>query len=142
MSTEENRALVRRFVKEVFNQGDFDALEEIVTPDYVHHDPTTGEFGSGVEGFKQLLGYYRKAFPNLEIELDDQIGAEDKVVDRWTGSGTHQGELMGVAPTGRHVTASGISIHRISEGKIAETWNNYDALGMLRQIGAVPEPGQ
>ena len=140
MSTEENRALVRRFVEEVFNRGNFDVLEEIVTPDYVHHDPTTGEFGSGLEGFKQLLSYYRKAFPDLEIELDDQIGAENKVVDRWTGSGTHQGELMGVAPTGRHVTASGISIHRISEGKIAETWNNYDALGMLRQIGAVPDP--
>src|SRR5215216_6459058 len=113
MSEEANCALVRRFIDEVFNAGDFDAVDEILAPDYVHHDPTTQEFGSGMEGFKRLIGYYRDAFPDLEISFDDQFAAGDRVVDRWTGRGTHEGELMGVPPTGRHVSATGISIHRI-----------------------------
>lgn len=97
-----------------------------------HHDPTTQEFGSGMEGFTRLIGYYREAFPDLEITFDEQLAAGDRVVDRWTGRGTHEGELMGIPPTGRSVTASGISIHRI-----AETWNTYDAAGMLRQVGGI-----
>jgi steroid delta-isomerase-like uncharacterized protein len=137
MSEADNCALVNRFIDEVFNTGNFDAVDEILARDYLHHDPTTQEFGSGIEGFKRLLGYYRDAFPDLEIRLDDQFAAGDRVVDRWTGHGTHQGELMGVAPTGRPVTAGGISIHRIENGRIAETWNNYDAAGMLRQLGAI-----
>lgn len=137
MSEEANCALVRRFIEEVFNAGDFDAVDEILAPDYVHHDPTTQEFGSGIEGFKRLVGYYREAFPDLQIVFDDQFAAGDRVVDRWTGHGTHQGELMGIRPTGRPVTATGISINRIAHGRIAETWNNYDAAGILRQLGAI-----
>ncbi len=137
MSEDGNTALVRRFIDEVFNTGNFDAVDEILAPEYVHHDPTTQEFGSGMEGFKRLIDYYRGAFPDLEISIDDQIGAGDRVVNRWTGRGTHQGELMGIPATGRPVSADGISIHRIVDGRIAETWNNYDALGMMRQLGAI-----
>jgi predicted ester cyclase len=74
----------------------------------------------------------------LQIVLEDQISSEDKVVDRWTGHGTHRGEFMGIAPTGKNITAAGISIHRIAGGKIAETWNNYDALGIFQQLGIIP----
>jgi steroid delta-isomerase-like uncharacterized protein len=137
MSEEANCALVRRFIDEVFNAGNFDAVEEILAPDYVHHDPTTQEFGSGMEGFKRLISYYRDAFPDLEITFDEQFAAGDRVVDRWTGRGTHEGELMGVPATGRAVTSSGISIHRIADGRLAETWNIYDAVGTLRQLGAI-----
>jgi steroid delta-isomerase-like uncharacterized protein len=137
MSEDANCALVRRFIDEVFNTGNFDAADEILTSDYVHHDPTTQEFGSGIEGFKRLIGYYRDAFPDLAITFDEQFAAGDRVVDRWTGHGTHHGELMGVPATGRPVTAAGMSIHRIADGRIAETWNIYDAAGMLRQIGAI-----
>jgi steroid delta-isomerase-like uncharacterized protein len=137
MSEEANCALVRRFVEEVFNAGNFDAVNEILAPDYTHHDPTTQEFGSGIEGFKRLIGYYREAFPDLEITLDDQFAAGDRVVDRWTGRGTHRGELMGIPATDRPAIATGISIHRIAGGRIAETWNNYDAAGVLRQLGAI-----
>jgi steroid delta-isomerase-like uncharacterized protein len=137
MSDEANCALVSRFVDEIFNAGNFDAVDEIVAPNYVHHDPTTQEFGSGMEGLKRLIGYYRDAFPDIEITLDDQFAAGDRVVDRWTGRGTHHGELMGIPATGRPVTATGISIHRIADGRIAETWNQYDAAGMLRQLGAI-----
>lgn len=137
MSAEENRALVRRFVEEIFNQGNLEVAEEILTPDYKHHDPTTNEFGSGIDGFKQMISLYRQAF-DLRIVLEDQIASEDKVVDRWIGHGIHQGEFLGMAPTGKKVTASGISIHRIAAGKIAETWNNYDAMGIFQQLGVVP----
>lgn len=143
MSVEDNRALARRFVREIFNQGNLDVVEEIVSPGYLHHDPTTDEFGSGIEGFKEMIALYRSAFPDLHISMDDQIATEDKVVDRWTGSGTHRGTMMGISPTNRKVEATGISIHRIADGKIAETWNNYDALGIFQQLGAIPdEPDQ
>ncbi len=138
MAAAENSALVRRFIEEIFNQGNLEVAEEILAPDYQHHDPTTGQFGSGIEGFKQMISLYRQAF-DLQIVLEDQVAAEDKVVDRWTGHGTHQGEFMGMAPTGRKITATGISIHRIADGKIAETWNNYDALGIFQQLGIIPE---
>lgn len=137
MSAEDNRNLARRLIEEVWNRGNLDALDELLAASYVHHDPSMQEFGSGIEGFKRYISVQRKAFPDLHITLEDQVASDDKVVDRWTGRGTHQGELMGIAPTSRQVTASGISIHRISDGKIAETWTHYDALGMLRQLGAL-----
>jgi steroid delta-isomerase-like uncharacterized protein len=137
MEAAENSALVRRFVEEIFNKGNLEVAEEILTPDYQHHDPTTHEFGSGIEGFKQLITLYRQAF-DLQIVLDDQVAAGDKVVDRWTGHGTHRGEFLGLAPTGKKISATGISIHRIAGNRIAETWNNYDALGIMQQLGIIP----
>ncbi|MDQ4141113.1 MAG: ester cyclase [Bacteroidota bacterium] len=136
MSAAENSALVRRFIEEIFNKGNLEVAEEILTPDYRHHDPTTNEFGSGIEGFKQMISLYRQAFA-LQITLEDQIATEEKVVDRWTGDGIHQGEFLGLASTGKKITATGISIHRIEGGKIAETWNNYDALGIFKQLGII-----
>lgn len=136
MSAAENSALVRRFIEEIFNKGNLEVAEEMLTPDYQHHDPTTNEFGSGIEGFKQMISLYRQSF-NLQIVLEDQIATEEKVVDRWTGHGTHQGAFLGMAPTGKKISATGISIHRIEGNKIAETWNNYDALGIFQQLGMV-----
>lgn len=138
MSANDNGAVVRRFIDEVFNRGDFAAADEILAPDYVHHDPATAEMGSGREGLEQMVTYYRQAFPDFSVDLDDQIVAEDKVVERWTGRGTHQGALMGIPATGRTITASGISIHRLAGGRIAETWTIFDTAGMLRQLGMVP----
>ena len=138
MSANENGAVVRRFIDEVFNGGNFSVTEEILAPDYVHHDPATGEAGSGVEGLEKMVNFYRQAFPDFSVHLEDQILAGDKVVERWTGRGTHQGSLMGAPATGKTITASGISIHRLTGGKIAETWTIFDTAGMLRQLGIVP----
>jgi steroid delta-isomerase-like uncharacterized protein len=138
MSANENGAVVRRFIDEVFNGGNFSAAEEILARDYVHHDPATAEMGSGREGLEQMVTFYRQAFPDFSVQLEDQIVAGDKVVERWTGRGTHQGALMGVPATGRSITASGISIHRLAGGKIAETWTIFDTASMLRQLGVVP----
>jgi steroid delta-isomerase-like uncharacterized protein len=139
VSTEENKALARRWFEDLFNAGNLEVAEEIVAPDHVNHDPTLPDIPPGPEGQKQIVNLYRGAFTNAHISVEDQLAEGDRVVTRWTGSGTHQGELMGVAPTGNQVTITGITINRVSGGKIVESWTNYDALGMMQQIGAIPE---
>ncbi len=139
--SEENKAVVRREMEEVFNHaGDLDAADEIYAPDYVDHEPTTGNI-RGIEGAKQFAVAYREAFPDLETTREDQVAEGDKVVSRFTVSGTHRGEIMGAAPTGKLVTHTGHQTDRISGGKIVESWTNWDALGLLQEIGAIPSPG-
>ena len=140
--SEENKTLARRVLEEVFNEGNLDVVDEIFAQDYVHHDPTMPEEGHGREHIKEFASMYRSAFPDVRIEIEDQIAEGDKVVSRWVASGTHEGDLMGIAPTGNRVTVVGTTIERIADGQIAETWDNYDALGMMRQLGAIPSPEQ
>ena len=142
MMSEENKALARRFLEEAFNEGNLGVADEIVASDYVLHDPASPEEIRGPEGIKGFVQMYRSAYPDTDITVEDQIAEGDAVVTRWTARGTHQGELFGVAPSGNRVEVTGITIDRFSEGKAAESWTNYDALGMLQQIGAIPEPGQ
>jgi steroid delta-isomerase-like uncharacterized protein len=142
VSKEENKALARRWFEDLFNAGNLEVADEIIAPDHVNHDPTLPDIPSGPEGQRQIVNLYRGAFTNAHISVEDQLAEGDKVVTRWSSSGTHQGELMGVAPTGNQVTITGVTINRLSDGEIVESWSNYDALGMMQQIGAVPEPGQ
>jgi len=144
MSAEENKAIVRRVFEELFNQGKLDVAGEIFAADYVFHAPLAAEV-RGPEGFKQFVSMYRTAFPDLQYTIEDQIAEGDEVVTRWTATGTHRGELMGIAPTGKQGRVTGISIGRVARGKIVEDWANWDALGMLQQLGVVPpigEPGE
>ncbi len=138
MSAEENKALARRWA-EIFNQANLDLVDEIYAPDCVLHDPTMPEDTRGVDGAREFYSMYRSAFPDTEITIEDQLAEGDKVATRWTARGTHQGELMGVPPSGNRVEVAGITISRIEGGKVAEEWDNYDALGMMQQIGAIPE---
>ena len=140
--SEENKALVRRWFEELFNQGNLDVADEIVAQDHTLHDPVIGGLPTGPEGDKQIVNTYHGAFPDASITVEDQIAEGDEVATRWTGRGTHQGELMGVAASGNRVEIAGMMINRVSGGKIAETWTNYDAMGMMQQVGAVPPPGQ
>jgi steroid delta-isomerase-like uncharacterized protein len=135
MTTHDNKGIARFFTEEVFNKGNMEVVDKIIDAEFVHHDPNTREFGKGPEAFKKLLQRYHNAFPDLHITIEQQIMEGDLVVDRWKGEGTHQGELMGMAPTGKKVSICGISIHRISNGKILETWNNYDSMSLLQQLG-------
>jgi len=96
----------------------------------------------GRDEFKQLLSLYITAFPDARFTVEDQIAEGDRVASRYTFRGTHQGELMGIAPTGKQVTVTGMIINRIVNGKSEEGWLNFDALGMLQQLGAAPVPGQ
>lgn len=142
MSAEENKAIVRREIEEIFNRGNLDEANEIYAPDYVGHDPSSPEEVRGIKEAKQYAAAYREAFPDLEATTEDQIAEGDKVASRYTFRGTHQGELMGIASSGNRVEVTGMVISRIEGGKIAEDWSNYDALGLMQQLGVIPEPGQ
>ncbi len=141
--SEENKALARRSW-EVVAQGSLDTLEdalaEVYADDVILHE--AGEDIVGIEGLAQFVSMMRSALPDLRITLEDDMAEGDKAVTRWIAQGTHQGELMGAAPTGNQVTATGITIHRIEEDKIVEEWSNWDALGMMQQVGAVSSPQQ
>jgi len=139
--SEENKALARRSW-EVVTEGSLDTLEdalaEVYADDFILHE--AGEDIVGIEGLTHFVSMMRSAFPDLRITIEDDMAEEDKVVTRWIGQGTHQGELMGIAPTGNQVTITGITIHRIEDTKIVEEWSNWDALGLMQQIGAAPSP--
>ncbi len=142
MQAEENKAVIRRFLEEVFKGGNLDLADELFAPDYVLHDPAVPEEVRGPEGIKQYVSMYRSAYPDTRFTVEDSIAEGDRVAYRWTFRGTHRGELMGIPPTDEQVTITGITIDRISGGKIEEEWNNFDRLGVLQQIGAAPVPGQ
>ena len=140
MSTEANKAFVRRFYEDIFNQRNLALVDELCTTNHVFHNPPTTLHGR--EDFKQLLSLYITAFPDARFTVEDSIAEGDRVASRYTFRGTHQGKLMGIAPTGKQVTVTGIIINRIAGGQSAEGWLNFDALGMLQQLGVVPPPGQ
>jgi steroid delta-isomerase-like uncharacterized protein len=140
--SEENKAVVRRFnelVEEYWRTGDADAFDEIVASDFVHHAPG---LPPDLEGMKQALPMFRAAFPDMRLTEEDVIAEGDQVVDRVTVRGTHEGELMGVPPSGNRVEFMETHISRIADGKIVERWGQWDALGMMQQVGAAPPPGQ
>jgi steroid delta-isomerase-like uncharacterized protein len=143
MSAEENKGLLRREVEELYNHtGNLDAVEEIFAPNYVSHEPTSGET-RGIEGARQFAATFRQAFPDLQCTIEDMVAEGDKVVMRFRSSGTHQGETEAFGPpTGKRMEMTGVTIKRVSEGKIVEAWTNFDAMGMMHQLGMVPEPLQ
>jgi steroid delta-isomerase-like uncharacterized protein len=136
--SEENKALARRWA-DIMTQGNLDLVDEIYAPDYVGHDSTSPEDIRGVEGIREFFSMYLGAFPDDEVTIEDQLAEGDMVATRWTGRATHQGELMGIPPSGNRVEVTGITISRIEGGKVAEEWQQYDALGLMQAIGAVPE---
>ena len=142
MSTEENKALNRRFFEEFWDQKNLAVADELLAPNYVDHTPGSPPgLPPGPEGFKQFASVFMTAFPDLRLTLEDQIAEGDTVVTRWTSYGTHTGSLMGIPPTGKSITVTGITITRIPDGKATETWTNFDMLGLLQQIGVVPAMG-
>jgi steroid delta-isomerase-like uncharacterized protein len=141
MSPEDNKALVRRFYDEVHNKQNRAAIDDFIDPQMVDHAAPPGTPG-GIEGVKQTIAMYLTAFPDHQVTVEDMIAEGDKVVARLTVRGTHQGAFLGIPPTGKHWTFTAIDISRIAGGKIVEHWNNYDALGLMHQLGVVPAPGQ
>ena len=141
MSTEENKAVVRRFYEEC-NKGNMAALEELyAAPNYVWHG--TGVFRDmDLAGSKQLWAAWWTAFPDLHYTVEDLIAEGDKVVARQTFRGTHQGEIMGVPATGKVVTWTAIIISRFAGGKFVDDWENLDLLGLMQQLGAIPQMAQ
>jgi steroid delta-isomerase-like uncharacterized protein len=121
------------------NRRNIGAVDEIYASGFVGHDPAMPEDVRGVEGAREFYGMYQSAFPDVQITIEEQVAEGDTVATRWTARGTHQGELMGVPPSGNRVEVAGVTISRIEGGKVAEEWDNYDALGMMQGIGAIPE---
>lgn len=137
--SEENKNVVRRHLEELWNKRDFTIANELLTPDCRNIDPATKDLGRGPEAYKKLVSMYTSAFPDLHFMINDLFGEGDRVVVRWTATGNHAGELNGIPPTKKQFKLSGMSICRMSDGKIAELWVVWDALGLFQQLGIIPE---
>jgi len=131
------KQLAHRIADEVWTQHKLDVIDEVIASDFVGISPTDGEF-RGPAGFRQLVERYISAFPNATMRITESVAEGDMIASHWTATGTHTGELMGIAPTGRDVTVEGTQFDRIRDGKIVESHGLFDALGLLQQIGAVP----
>ncbi len=140
MSIEENKAIMRRFYEEI-SKGNLAAVDDLVAADLVEHSPFVPGQAPGRQGTLELFTMIHAAFRDLHFSVEDMVAEGDKVVARGTMSGTHKGEFMGVAPTGKQITVGMIEILRIAGGKMVEHWNVVDSLGMMQQLGAVPAPG-
>lgn len=138
MSTQ-NKALLERFHDRIWNEGDLKLIDELLAPEFVGHMLTGDEPIRGQGGMKEFVALVREAFPDLTQTVDDLIAEGDKVVIRWTARGTHDGDLMGIEPTGRRVTFAGMGIMRFRDGKIVEGWMNPNLLGLFRQLGVAPQ---
>jgi len=140
VSAVDNKALVRRFVDEVQSGGNIDLIDEVCSPGFVNHSAPP-EIPADREGLKILTAMFRGAFPDSHFTIEDMVAEGDKVVTRKTFHGTHEGEFMGMPPSGRAVSMGLIDIVRISDGRVVEHWSVGDSLGMMQQLGVIPQPG-
>jgi steroid delta-isomerase-like uncharacterized protein len=140
--SESNKNVVRRLFEEVWNKGNLQVTEELFAPNYAHHDASTPDVGRGPESEKNRAALYRTAFPDIRLTIEDIIAEGETVVARWSCRGTHKGDLGGISPTGKHVTMTGVSMARFTDGKMSEGWVSWDALALMQQLGAVPELGK
>ena len=143
MSPEANKATARRWIEEVFSNGELALADEMVAPNHINIGPGSPPgLPDGPEGSKMLVTMYRTAFPDVHFTIDEQIAEGDTVMTRWTASGTMTGELAGMPPTGKSATVTGIVVDKFANGMIAETWAIFDQLSMLQQLGVIPPPEQ
>jgi predicted ester cyclase len=133
------KTIIQQLLEEPW-KGNWGVIDEYVAPDYIGHDPAEPGPIRGIDGFKGNIQKYIDGFSDARITVDEQIAEGNKVATRWTGRGTHSGEIAGIAPTGREVTVTGITIARIENGKLIEDHSTWDTLGMLVQLGAIPMP--
>lgn len=143
VSSAQNKASFRRYVEEVWTKGNLDVAEEIFSKSYVSHQSDGSQLERTPQDVKRFVREWREAFSVEENTLEEQVAEGDKVATRWRLVATHQGEFRGIAPTGKRIVVTGIGIFRFSEeGKVVESWDAMDQLGMMRQMGAIPESGQ
>ena len=140
MSTESNKALVRRYVEEVLNEKNLALVDELFVPTFIDHDSSMPE-AKGPAGIKRLAAMVHASFPDVHFTIQDMIAEADRVVYRYSVSGTHQKDFMGIATTGKQISFTGIHIYRVCDGKLQEEWENWDMLGLMRQLGVIPGPG-
>ena len=140
MPEQDNIAVLNRFVEEVINQGKLSVCDQIVAEDFIELDPLPGQ-SQGRQGLKDVIAMMRAAFPDIHWGIDETIAAGDKVVSRFTWTGTHRGSFLGIPPTGKHIAVKGVVIDHIAGGKMADSRILMDSLGMMQQLGVIPTPG-
>ena len=141
MSTEENKAIVRRYHEELFNKGNLAVADELFDSNYFNSALDQMGLPRGPEGFKQYATMVRTAFPDFNLTIVDQVAEGDREVHRITGRGTHKGTFMDIPPTNKDIEINGIIIDRIAGGKVVESWAQVDMFGMMQQLGVIPPPG-
>ncbi len=139
MSNEQNKAMFRQMVDEVFNQGNFSVVDEVMADDFVEHEELPPGVPKGREGLKVLMAQFREAFPDFKAVVEDLVAEGDRVVSRMVWAGTQKGEFMGIPPAGKSFSIEVIDIVRIEGGKIVEHWGIMDNMAMMQQLGAFPE---
>ncbi len=137
MSESENVAVVTRFLEEVINQGRLEQADELVAADFVELDPLPGQ-KQGREGLKEVIGMLRGAFPDMHWVVEETVASGDKVVTRFTWTGTHRGPFLGIPATGRSVSVKGVVIDRLAAGKMADSRILMDNFTMMQQLGVIP----
>jgi steroid delta-isomerase-like uncharacterized protein len=140
MSAELNKAVVHRML-EALNQKNPKMAEDIFAANWVNHDPAFPPL-QGIEGARQLVSMFGNAFPDRRVVIENMIAEGDRVACNFTFSGTHQGEFNGIPPTGKHVQVNAAGVFRVVDGRLTDNWVNFDALGMLTQMGLIPAPQQ
>jgi steroid delta-isomerase-like uncharacterized protein len=138
METEKNQVVVHRYIDEFWSEGKVELAEELISPAYTRTDPSTPWVTGDREGVKQVMLSLRSAFPDLHFDTQELIPTGDKVIVRWTATGTHQGELLGIAPSGMSVSIMGTSIYRLSGGQMVDEYTIWDSMGMMQQLGVIP----
>jgi steroid delta-isomerase-like uncharacterized protein len=138
MTTEQNKALIRKWVEEGWNKGNLAVVDDVYTLDVIQHDPNSPLPVNSSEALKMYAGSYRAAFPDLTFTIDDLIGEGDKVLWRFTSTGTHQGALGPIPATGKRGAVTGMVLFRFANGKVAEVWVNVDIMGLFQQLGVIP----
>jgi ketosteroid isomerase-like protein len=142
MSAEQNKATARRWFFDIIAEGRLAVADEIFAANHVIHDPHAPPSGwpDGPAGLKMVASVFGGSFDHWNITVDDQIAEGDRVASRWTASATNTGSLQGMPPTGKAVRVTGVNVARFAEGKIVESWFNFDMLTLLQQLGAIPTP--
>ena len=142
MSTEQNKATARRWFLDIITQGKLAVADEIFAANHIFHDPHAppGGWSNGPQGPKMVASVFGGGFSGWNITIEDQIAEGEKVATRWTASATNTGPVMGMPPTGKAIRVTGVNVTRFAEGKIAESWSNFDMLSLLQQLGAIPTP--
>jgi steroid delta-isomerase-like uncharacterized protein len=141
-TTEANKEIVRRMNEEVWGEGNLDLVDEYVAADYLEHNTASPEDIHGREGYKANVEMVRTAFPGMEVTTENLVAEGERVAFRYTITGTHEGELMGIEPTGTEVNFSGMAIARFEDGKVVEDWSNVDLFGLMQQLGVVDPSGE
>ncbi len=134
----DNKTIVRRLYEEVWNKRKLEVVNELISPSHALQGSTIFGSSIGPEAYKRQVSRFLEGYPDLHWAIEDTIAEKDKVVACWTLSGTHKGDFMGVPATNKKVSVGGMTIHHIAGGKIMDSHTNWDALGMMQQLGAVP----